>query len=441
MLSFGVLSFSGAGHMNPLIGLSRQLIARGHAVTFFHSPELADQIRSQGMKFVSIGRVSPDFQTGQAKHQDRPADGIAALRYRLNRVAGDMEMLLSEAPVVISRAGVDALIIDEIALAGPTIAEILKLPYFVISTSVPHNFGWSAPHRITPPLSWINRLQKGLLEISIMRMKGPVRRRLDRLRREAGLGPIREIKRSFPELAHLTQLPRCLDFPRSGLPANFHYTGPFIDEAARLPVDFPWDRLDSRPMIYASLGTTLKGDAATFQFIAAACEGLDLQLVLSLGGRRDPEMFRGLPGNPLVVRNAPQLELLKRAEIVITHGGSNTVFEALMQGKPMIAIPKAFDQPAIASRLEWLGVAEVLPLKDLSAQRIREALLKVLKDGSYRRTAKELQEKILAAGGLERAADVIEGALRKYDGIRFSELCTHSLLRNASSRDTQVTLD
>jgi MGT family glycosyltransferase len=189
------------------------------------------------------------------------------------------------------------------------------------------------------------------------------------------------------------------------------------------------------------LGTTLKGDAATFQFIAAACEGLDLQLVISLGGRRDPEIFRDLPGNPLVVQNAPQLELLKRAEIVITHAGPNTAFEALIEGKPMIAIPKSFDQPAIASRLEWLEAAEVLPLKELSPQRIRTALLKILNDDSYRRTARELREKILAARGLERAADLIEDALQRYQCGRVIQPRQNSVLRHVSSRDTQVTLD
>lgn len=421
MPRFGVLSFSGAGHINPLIGLSRQLIARGHKVTFFHVSELADQILGQGVEFVPIGGLTSASWVEQTKHQQRPMEGIAALRYRLGRVGGDMEMFLREAPATIRCAGIDALILDEIALAGPTIAELLRLPYFVISTSVPHNFGWDAPRRIMPELSWINRLQKILLEISVVRMRGPVRRRLDEFRQEAGLGPIRKIKRSFPELAHLTQLPQCLDFSRSGLPTNFYYTGPFVDGAARLSVDFPWDRLDSRPLIYASLGTTLKGDASTFYFIAAACEDLDLQLVISLGGGRDPEMFRDLPGNPLVVRNAPQLEVIKRAEIVITHAGPNTVFEALMQAKPMIAIPKSFDQPAIAFRLERLGAAEVLSLKELSAQRIRMALLKVLNDDNYRQTVKELQEKILAVHGLERAADLIEKALQTYHGGSLTE--------------------
>lgn len=217
----------------------------------------------------------------------------------------------------------------------------------------------------------------------------------------------------FPAVAHITQLPECVDFPRSALPRNFYYTGPFVDEAARRMVEFPWDRLDGRSIVYVSLGTTRKSEPAIFRLAAEACDGLDVQLVISLGGRRDPDMFAGLPGDPLVVRDAPQLELIKRADIVITHGGLNTALETLMEGKPMIVIPKSFDQPAVAARLEWLGVAEVLPADGLSAKQIRVALGKVFSDPSYRKSANEVQAKIISARGLERAADVIEELLEK----------------------------
>ena len=92
-----------------------------------------------------------------------------------------------------------------------------------------------------------------------------------------------------------------------------------------------------------------------------------------------------------MTRYAPQLELLKLAKIVITHGGPNTVFEALMEGKPMVAIPLAHDQPAVAARLARLGIAEVLPVMRLSAKRIRSAVTKVLNDPSYRDAAVKMQ--------------------------------------------------
>lgn len=415
MSHFGVLSYKGTGHLNPLITLSRQLATRGHRATFFHDAELEARIRPYGVEFAPIVTSSDDSGGGtRARHRQKPSSAILLLRYRIRRTINDMERFLRETPQALTRAGVDALIIDELALAGPTIAEMLRLPYFIISTSVPHNFGWSAPRRVGPPKSIFTRVQSALLEVSALQMKGPVRRRLDTIRRQAGLGPIRQIKEVFPELAHITQLPQCMDFPRSGSPSTFHYTGPFVDDAARLSVEFPWEQLDGRPVIYASLGTTLKSAPDTFRLIAEACDGLGVQLVISLGGRRDPEIFRDLPGAPLIVRDAPQLELLKKAKVVITHAGPNTVFEALMQGKPMIAIPKTFDQPAIATRIAWLGTAIVLRPDKLSAEKIRAALSTVLNDPSYRSAARGIQARIHSARGLERAADLIEQALNNH---------------------------
>jgi MGT family glycosyltransferase len=354
---------------------------------------------------------------GEIDSQPSAQSGIAGLRDSVRRIVGDMEMSLRETPIALTKTGIDALIIDEIVLSGPTLAQALHLPYFLVSTSVPHRFGWAVPRCLSEEgntSSYFARLQNALLQVSVCHVRGPVRWRLDRYRRHVGLGPIREIQKVFPELAHITQLPECLDFARSTLPTNFHYAGPFLDVAARPLVEFPWNRLDGRPLIYASLGTRKNSRLAIFHFIAEACQNLDLQLVISLGGRLDPEMLDGLPGRPVVVREAPQLELLKKAEVVITHGGVNTVLETLLEGKPMIVIPTAHDQPAVAARLAWLNVAEVLTAKRLSTNQLRLAIANLLSNPGYRDTARDLQARIRSAGGLKHAVDVIEEALEKH---------------------------
>jgi UDP:flavonoid glycosyltransferase YjiC (YdhE family) len=113
------------------------------------------------------------------------------------------------------------------------------------------------------------------------------------------------------------------------------------------------------------------------------------------------------------VEDAPQLELIRRAELVITHGGLNTVLETLLEGKPMVAIPMAHDQPAVAARLSRLKVAEVLPIERISAASLRSMLTKVLNDPSYRNAAIEIQGKISSIQGLKIAADAIEQALER----------------------------
>jgi MGT family glycosyltransferase len=413
---FGVLSFTGTGHLNPLISLSQQLQSRGHKITFFEKSTIEARVREAGIEFVPIGRENrPPLKPKTAEPYDPSLwQELSILRSNVKRVICDVEMFLQETPSALVRSGVNALIVNEIVLTGPTIAEMLGLPYFVISTSVPHTFGWrDHPGRVETPASWLFRLQRTWLEISALRMRGPIRVALDSYRQRAGLGPVRKMQRVFPELAQITQLPECLDLPRAALPRNFHYTGPFVNKAARPKVEFPWNRLDGRPIIYASLGTTRNVRPAVFRLVAKVCQEFDLQLVISLGNRFDPTMFADLPGKTVVVKYAPQLELLQMAQVVITHGGSNTVFEALMEGKPMLVIPIAHDQPALAVRLARLKIAEVIPVDTISAKRLRSSLLKLLTNASYHDAAKKAQARIHSVSGLERAAEIIEEALNR----------------------------
>jgi MGT family glycosyltransferase len=159
------------------------------------------------------------------------------------------------------------------------------------------------------------------------------------------------------------------------------------------------------------MGTLQNRQQKVFQSIAEACVGLDAQLVISLGGSSSPESLQALPGNPLVVGYVPQLELLKKATLTITHAGMNTALECLTNGVPMVAIPIANDQLGIAARIAWTGAGEFVPLSRLSVPRLRSAIQRVLTQESYKKNATRLQEAIRRAGGVSRAADIIEQAV------------------------------
>ncbi|MES1257646.1 MAG: nucleotide disphospho-sugar-binding domain-containing protein, partial [Acidobacteriota bacterium] len=107
---------------------------------------------------------------------------------------------------------------------------------------------------------------------------------------------------------------------------------------------------------------------------------------------------------------APQTELLARAALTMTHAGMNTTQQSLFFGVPMIAIPLAHDQPAIAARLARTGAGLVIPPRQLTAARLRAAVVRVLPpNSSYRTQARGLRDAIGRAGGLERAAAIVEG--------------------------------
>jgi MGT family glycosyltransferase len=238
-------------------------------------------------------------------------------------------------------------------------------------------------------------------------------RALNFQRREWRLRPYGGPEDFISPWCHLAQQPACFDFPRERLPPQFHYTGPWHDTRVRPPVPFPFEKLDDRLLIYASMGTIQNQIQQVFREIAQACEGLDAQLVISLGGGAKPDQVGRLPGNPLVVDYAPQLDLLSRAALTITHAGLNTVLESLSRGVPMVAIPVGNDQPGVAARVKWLGAGETLPLKRLRADRLRTLVKKVLETERYRLQARQLMFEIKGTNGVANAADLVEQVLHE----------------------------
>lgn len=246
----------------------------------------------------------------------------------------------------------------------------------------------------------------------IDQLSKPITDLINRYRRQWGLSPLIQPNEYYSQLAQLCQQPAEFEYPRQSLPACFHFTGPFSNTASREPTEFPFEQLTGQPLIYASLGTIQNQLLGTFQMIAEACQDLDAQLVIALGGGSKPEALPELTGSPIVVGFAPQLELLQRAALTITHGGMNTTLESLAQGVPMVAIPIANDQPGVASRIVWTGTGEMIALKAVTVEKLRAAITQVLTEDSYRQNAVRLQEAIREAGGVKRAADIVERVVR-----------------------------
>ena len=121
-----------------------------------------------------------------------------------------------------------------------------------------------------------------------------------------------------------------------------------------------------------------------------------IDAVISLGSpvNSDSDLLRQSPPGAIVVPFAPQLPLLDRAALAITHAGLNTALEAMSRGVPMVAIPITNDQPGVASRLAWLGLAEVIPPARLTVPRLRTAIEAVLTRSSYRESARRRQVEI-----------------------------------------------
>lgn len=417
MAHLGVISYPSTGPLHMVLPLARQLERRGHRVTLLTMPDAEAKVRAAGVELRAIGAREFPLGSMDAIHERLGRmKGIEALRYTLKQLEDQARVVLDEGPAACRELGVDALVVNQSSMSGGTVAEHLRIPFVTVCSALLFNRDRGVPPIFTTwryrPSRWA-QLRNELSHHAARWLGGSILRVINDRRRRWELPLARWSDDLYSGLAQISQSPAAFEFPRHELPPWFHFCGPFHTPTVCKSVPFPWERLDpDKPLIYASMGTLQNRLAWVFERIAAACVGLDVQLVLSMG--RAGSSLASLPaleGDPLVVDFAPQLELLDRAALAIVHGGMNTTMECLQKGIPMITVPVANDQPGVAARVAWSGVGEMLTLRSLSVARLRGAIERVLGEPSYRANARRLQDECRSSGGVERAASIIEEAI------------------------------
>lgn len=414
MARIGVVSIPASGHLYSIGALARKLRSRGHEVIYFDIPEFQSRVERAGLEYRQIGRDA--YPPGTMREVDEKLaslQGLEAFRFTIRRILKNTAMVMDDLPAAAREAGVEAMVVDQSQMAGATVAEYLGLPCVSAASALPLNLDSSVPPF---QFSWRHgrgvaaRMRNQAANWLIGRLIRPVAVALDERRRSWGLPPIEWGPGAFSRLAQVSQLPAALELPGRRVPPNFHHTGPWTDTEGRHDVDFPWGRLDGRPVAYVSMGTILSRTHSNFRMIAEACDGMGLQLVVTMGGTGDPSQLGDLPGDPIVVGFAPQVELIRRSALTIFHGGLNTTLESLACGVPTVVLPVTNDQPGVGVRVEHAGVGRSVPIARATAPRIREAVRAVLEDPSYRENAEAMRAQIAEADGLNRAADVILSA-------------------------------
>ncbi|WP_424096209.1 glycosyltransferase [Moorena producens] len=413
MTHFGIICPAAASHLNLMTTLGYELKQRGHRVTVLGIEDAQPKVLAAGLEFQVIGKS--DFPKGSTKDSFTRLGhlrGFKAFEYTMNRMMNVAKIFLRDAPEVIKAAGIEVLLVDQASPEGGTIAEYLDIPFVTVCAAVILNREISVPPFFSSwnyDPSWRgllrNRVGYAPLDIIVVQSLKTV---VNEYRKQWNLSTYNKPNQNYSKLAQLSQQPAEFEFPRRKLPSCFHFTGPYSNPASREAAPFPYEKLTGKPLIYASMGTLQNRLLWIFQRIAKACVGLDAQLVITLGGAASPESLPELPGNPIVVSYAPQLELLQKATLTITHAGMNTTLESLSNGVPMVAIPIANDQPGVAARIAWTGTGEVIPLGKVRVEKLKNAIKRVLTEDSYKNNAFRLQEAIRRAGGVSRAADIIE---------------------------------
>jgi MGT family glycosyltransferase len=177
-------------------------------------------------------------------------------------------------------------------------------------------------------------------------------------------------------------------------------------------VDFNWSALDGRPLVVVTLGTANARTGIRFlaECVAALATMPEVQgVVVDPTGTLHSDAV-------LVVPRIPQVSLLRRASVVVCHGGHNTVCESITAGVPMVVAPIRDDQQTIAQHVVAAGAGVRLRFDRAGAEHVRQAVEAVLTSSVHRRATQRLRLSFVAAGGAPAAVNHLEALARHHIG-------------------------
>lgn len=417
MSHFAVVAPAFPSHFRALQALGLELVRRGHRVTFIHQQDAGAWLDSPLIHFHAAGLAShPAGSLAETLRCAANPSGLSGLRRLIADMARTTDMLCRELPTALAALQIDALICDQMEAAGGLAAEALNLPYVSVACALPVNREPGVPLPVMPMAYAEDQRSRQMYQGSTQVydwIMGRHRRVIAKHASALGLTPRDGLHQCLSPLAQISQTVAGFEFPRVALPAHFHHVGPLrADVQAEPPL--PYAVTAGKPMVFASLGTLQGQRFGVFKRIARACRKLDVQLLLAHCNGLDAAQARALEreGATWVTDFAPQRAALARADAVISHGGLNTVMDALVARTPILVLPIAFDQAGVAARVCHAGVGLKASSRFCSSAAMSNLLQRLLSEPGFAGHLARLGAEVEAAGGTPVAADIVEAVMR-----------------------------
>jgi len=417
--------------INTTFALAKALQSRGHRVLYACIPETEERIRSQGFDFIPIfsSVLPPGTLAAQyANEAEGKYLGAAGIN---TRVGGMCELCRNGELAKATRnfhpdlflvsnhlpwAGIDAWKTGvPVIMSGCLIQSIpdsLSPP--INSDTIP---GSTLATRIKVSWEW-QKLK--IMSKVVERIAGLSTKKYVRNLAVASGYPVADIDFDalpWPRLVlpELIFFPECFDFHRATPIKGLFHVEPSVD-TERKDKDFPWEKLDGRPLIYCSLGTliTFKYRAASRRFFQELLDAMeqraDLLAAVAIGSYLKPDEFR-CPKNVILTDDAPQVALLKHARVMVGHAGSGCIRESIYYGVPMLVLPTAFDGHGNAARAVHHGLGLRADFFKVKSPELIHVIDKLLNDASYSEAVKQMSRKFVELQEQMPSIGIIESAL------------------------------
>ncbi|MBA2809835.1 macrolide-inactivating glycosyltransferase [Streptomyces sp. KM273126] len=389
-----MFSIAAHGHVNPSLEVIRELVARGHRVTYAIPPVFADKVAETGAEprlwHSTLPSPDDDPSAWGSTLLDNVEpflnDAIQALPQLIKSYEGDEpDLVLHDitsypARVLAHRWGVKAVSLSPNLVAWDGYEEEIAEPM------------WAEPKKTERGRAYYARFHAWLEENGIT--EDP-----DRF----GGHPARSI----------VLIPKALQPNADRVDETvYSFVGACQGDRA---AEGDWQRpAGAEKVLLVSLGSAFTKQPAFYRECVAAFGDLPgWHMVLQVGRHVDPAALGPVPANVEVRDWVPQLAVLRQADAFITHAGAGGSQEGLATGTPMVAVPQAVDQFGNADMLQSLGVARHVPMEEATAGALREAVLGLVGDPEVARRLAAIQKQMAEEGGTRRAADLIEAELAR----------------------------
>jgi MGT family glycosyltransferase len=369
------------GHVNPTVALGAELTRRGHQVAWAGHPPSVAPLLDPGARIFPAEDHALAARLDAARQEWLTLRGPAALRFLWEEFVVPLgHAMVPGVEAAVDSFEPDVIVTDQQALAGAVVARRRGLPWATSATT-------SA--EFTRPLAGMPAVEAW------------VRQRMAEFQHAHGIDD--PLDPRFSDHLVLVFSTSALIGSVEDFPDHFAFVGPALGRPAG--PEFPWEWLEpGRDTVLVSLGTiNAPAGERFFRVAAEAVADLDIQAVFVA-----PAPHRAMPPNVLVRERVPQLALMPHLSAVVSHGGHNTVCEALAHGLPLVVAPIRDDQPVIARQVCAARAGITVRFARIQAGELREALRAVLGDPVYRAAAGRIQSSFNAAGGAAEAADRLE---------------------------------
>ncbi|MCR3760573.1 glycosyl transferase [Clostridium felsineum] len=394
------ISIAGHGHINPTIGIVRELMNRGEKVTYIAGEEFRNKVEEIGAEFIGHKNFNMANRVGGSLSliSDKVSLDTIMKSDFSNMILDVIETFKEIIEAVFnSKDRFDYIVYDSTFIFGVEMGRVLNIPAISSTTT----FG-------------INEtiLKKVVEKLSLSGLMGVLNNH-----------SILDFARYLEESFHM-KFPKTLgEVVRQGT-INFVYTSRYFqpynesfDESYKFigpsiidrkeAIEFNINNPENKKVIYISLGTIFNNSLEFYENCFKAFGDMNVQVIMSVGKKVDIKTFKDIPSNFEVFNYVPQLEVLKNTDIFITHGGMNSTNEGLYYDIPLILIPQFADQPIVAKRVAELGAGVVIEKSEVTPGKLKQAVENILYNDGFKTGSKKLGKSLRDAGGYKRGTDEI----------------------------------